>query len=291
MKRFTATALISLILFSSCKKSGDTPGSIGDDHILLSFRVVSAQGDNSYQFSFDANDKPTMVKNILSGATAGSATFSYDAQGQLETMTAYKGEPTGAPHETIEFTYNPDGQLIYDNTYDANGNLCFSCLHEYAYDEEGRLSVMKLFNSFYRRFEYEDDGNAVKSYIKPLNESSESLEFEYTKYDKLAPFFGVDSTMRTILRSMFWSSVFWSSNDPWTNAGEFPVPAMANNITKMKWNPRPAPQLVSLKRDLTSSLEYNEDGYPVKATIKFSKQFEGSGPVEWTVYLTYKKLD
>jgi hypothetical protein len=293
MKLFKLAALIGLLALSACKKNGGgTPSVIGKDHILTSFRVVSSKGDNTYQFNFDANDRPVMVRNLQQGTiTVGASVFFYNDQGQLESSVSYKGEPTGTPHETTEFHYNAEGQLISDNTFDASGNDCYQCNHEYDYDEEGRLSEFKGFNAFYRRFEYDDDGNPIKSYFRALNETTETLEFEYLKYDKLAPYFGVDSTMRIILRSMFWSSVYWPSQNPWTNVGEFPLPAMANNITKMRWNPRPHPQSVSLKRELTAQLEYNADGYPVKGIVKFSKQFEGSDPEEWTVYLTYKKLD
>lgn len=291
MQRISLAVFILLVSFYGCKKKGsDIPSSVGEDHILTSFRVVDKYGDHSYQFDFDVDDRPTKVRKLSGATTVASAVFSY-GDDRLVQSVGYSGEPGSTLYEIIDYNYDSDGLLISDQTTNASGSICNLCAHEYEYDAEGRISRFKLFNSFYRRVEYDEDGNAVKTYFKPLYEPGETLELEFLKYDKLAPFFGVDSTMRIILRSMFWSSLFWPTSSAWTNTFEFPVPAFANNVTKMRWNPRPHPQAVSLKRDLKTQLQYNEDGYPVKATVTFSKQFEGSPIDTWTVYLTYRKLE
>jgi hypothetical protein len=285
------TALLIALTFSACKKEGDdSPGS-DVPYILTAFRLVHKDGDDTYQFQFDSLNRPYMVKKIAQGVTTGSALFYYDGLGTLTSTVIYNGEPAGTSFSTTEYYYNSDDQLTSEQTWLTSGGYCFMCSHEYEYDSEGRLKKYTLPNLFYRRFEYDDDDeNPARTYVKPHGETTENLEFEFLRYDKKNPFFGVDPAMRTILRSMFRSTVFWTQ-PVWSNSIELPVPGMANNITRMKWHPRPHPQLVSLKREMNADFEYNADGYPTKATMTYSKQFEGSDKEVWTVYLTYQKLD
>lgn len=280
-----------LVALSSCKKDvDDSPGS-DVPYILTSFRMEHKDGDNTWQFEFNSLNRPSTVRKIEQGVTIASALFYYDGRGTLTSTVAYNGEPTGTSYSTTEYYYNANDQLTSEQTWLTSNGYCYMCSHEYEYDSEGRLKKYTLPNIFYRRFEYEEDNeNPARSFVKPQGELTENLEFEFLRYDKKNPFIGVDTAMRIILRTLFRSTVFWT--DPvWSNAIELPVPGMANNITRMKWHPRPHPQLVSLKRDLASDFEYNADGYPTKATITYSKQFEGGDKEVWTVYFTYQKLD
>lgn len=278
--RLKLTAFVFLLALTNCKKDGEEPDPAPPPvvkYLLTSARTEGDPNEWLTMFEYDASNKLSVVKRSKLGVVTGdSNTYHYNDKNQLIRSVEYRNDMGTTPYEITKFYYNAAGQLTSDSAWDNNGYKCWHCFHFYNYDNKGRLLRYTQGSSFYRRFEYADGDNPVKSYMKPWDEDVDALEYEFLEFDKKQPLFGVDPAVRVAYRLFNFG-----------NAIEYPMPAMANNVVKMKKNVYPYPNVIDIAQEITTEMEYNADGYPTKATLHYTKQFEYSDPGSRTMLFTY----
>lgn len=173
MKPCSYLLIISLVLFSACKKSTGkadnsdsktilyktvlTNGKSGDlttteyyynKHGLDSAEVIKAEISNAsqvtitYLYEYDASDKLVKVSNIIYGLVNMSFTFTRDAQGRIVKCNV---SPAGAA-VTHAFAYNSNGQVATDTTYTEEGNL--GGYNVYTYDYAGNQAGEQVFTAY-----------------------------------------------------------------------------------------------------------------------------------------------
>lgn len=254
-------AIIILALLIGCKKDkGDDsptpppPAPPEKKYMLTSFRWLHDGHEYLLRFEFNADKKPWRYRSWSDGTlTADSTMYFYNDKKQLIKSVEHNNVTGATPREIRLYYYNAAGQLIGDTGYNATPVMTYYNNHSYTYDANGRLLKMESSSSYYKRYEYGTGKNPVKSYVKPWDRPNETLQDEYTEYDNKKSYIGVDSVMRIILINKA------GFEDSW------PISSFANNLVKHTWNPFITdPNQI---RHIVQQLEYNDGGYPVKATV------------------------
>jgi hypothetical protein len=288
MKPFLLLAVVFVFVIYSCKKDGDDPSPPNPPapvtkYILSSFRSVQPGYDMTCRFDFGPNKKPAAMRVYKNGAlTIDSTLYFYNDKGQLIKSLNY-GDVLGPtrPRDIRKYFYDGAGRLIADTAYDESGFYTYYWNYNYTYNNEGSLIKHGSSTSWYRRYEYDTGNNPVKTYMKPYDRNTEALEYEFKKFDDKVGFLRYDTLMRIILMQYYAGSY----NE------EVPDCAFHNNALQYLRHPYPLPGGETWVRDFRQVLEYNADGYPIKAIILQAKVSGNGADTIRTTYFEYRKLE
>jgi hypothetical protein len=249
--------------------------------VLTSIRRVEDVYDITYRFEYGAGNKPAAMHMIYNGVLQPDSTlYFYNDKGQLIRSVLYEHTPAEI-REIRKYYYNDAGLLIADTLFDENGYYSYLYNNNYTYDNKRRLTKHLSSSSWYRRYEYGDGNNPVKTYMKPYDRDTEALEYEFKEFDDKVGYHRYDTLMR----------IFQIQHYAGSYNEELPICSYHNNALQFFRHPYPHPGGETWIRDNRQEIGYNSEGYPTKATVFLLKESGNGAYTVRTVYFEYKKLE
>jgi hypothetical protein len=230
------------ILFISVSCNSDEDVSPVNKCLPLNLSTSSALRD-SLVFEYDAARKPLRILSYKDLTLTNVTVFEYDNTGRLAGEKYYGPDTSAPPLQTFEFHYHENGKIQYRSVKNLNETELRRTVN-FAHDNHGRLVKMTyLENGQEIRYEYNNDGNVVRTYYRFTPAHDEVLGRENHSFDNAAPFYANSTELTT------WAIYVWL------------LPPSKNNILSSTiYQEDPGTSLLLEQKTLSHEAKYDDLG-------------------------------